>query len=151
MGRTTPKPAESTNLPVLIYNNFFKKHKACCVRMYPVRSVSGTNSELAFMPHRVPQGSVLGPVLFSLFTNDLSDAVHSGETYLYADDTTIYYIAKSVDTTITNLNGVLDEITSWCDENRLIPHPEKCKAMLLHRRPFTGPIQELRIGNSSID
>ena len=114
-------------------------------------SVSGVNSELAPVPNGVPQGSVLGPVLFSLFTNDPSDSVHSGETYLYADDTTIYCVAASVDATITKLTAVLAEITTWCDENRRIPHPEKCKAMLLHRRPFTGPLQGLMIGNSSID
>jgi len=45
--------------------------------------------------YSIPQGSVLGPTLFSLFTNDLISHVKSGSVYMFADDTTIYCINKS--------------------------------------------------------
>ena len=55
--------------------------------------------------HGVLQGSVLGSTLFSLFTNDLPKSLRSAETYLYADDTTIYYRKN---------NGFANKLTKQC-------------------------------------
>ena len=113
--------------------------------------INGCDSGTQFIPHGVPQGSVLGPTLFSLFTNDLPNAVHSAETYLYADDTTIFCIANTVDELTNTLNNVLTELKKWCDRNLLVPHPGKCKAMIMQRQPFTGPIQALYLGDNILN
>ena len=47
----------------------------------------------------------MGPVLFSMFIDDLHAAVQSLETYLYADDATLYCIAESIDAATTTLNS----------------------------------------------
>ena len=82
---------------------------------------------------------------------DLPSAVHSGETYLYADDTTIICSAESIDTVTIKLNTALAEIKAWCNENFLVPHPDKCKAMLMHRKTFIGPIQALKLGDQNVN
>ena len=113
--------------------------------------IDGESSEMALVPYGVPQGSVLGPVLFSMFIDDLPDAVQSAETLLYADDTTLYCIAETVDAAISRLNRALAELRVWCNSNHLIPHPGKCRAMLMHRGNFTGPVQQLLLGDNIIE
>ena len=51
--------------------------------------INGCDSDTHIITRGVPQGSVLGPTLLSLFTNDLPKSLRSAETYLYADETTI--------------------------------------------------------------
>ena len=52
-------------------------------------AVNGSNSEMIPISFGIPQGSVLGPTLFTLFTNDLPSSVSSGSVYMFADDTTV--------------------------------------------------------------
>ena len=96
--------------------------------------INGCDSDTHIITQGVPQGSVLGPKLFSLFTKDLPKSLHSAETYLYADDTTIYCIEETIDLLTNTPNNVLAELQEWCDRNLLLPHPEKCKAMIMQRK-----------------
>ena len=113
--------------------------------------INGCDSDTHIMTHGVPQGSVLGPTLFSLFTNDLPKSLRSAETYLYADDTTIYCIAETMDLLTNTLNHALAELQKWCERYLMVPHPEKCKAMIVQRQSsFIGPIQALRLGKNII-
>ena len=88
----------------------------------------------------IPRGSVLGPTLFALCTNDLPSAVTSGSIFMFADDTTV-----------TSLNRALSELNSWCLDNSLTPHSIKCKAMLLMRKPYIGPLISVTIGEERIE
>jgi len=71
--------------------------------------VNGELSDQAYVTSGVPQGSVLGPTLFALYTSDLPEAVSSASLYMYADDTTIYCIGASVDSVGNTLNNALKE------------------------------------------
>ena len=58
-------------------------------------NVNGAESDIRIIIYGVPQGSLLGPWLFSIHVNDLPDFVKSGILFMFADDTTIYSIGKT--------------------------------------------------------
>ena len=70
---------------------------------------------------------------------------------MFADDTTVYCIGDTVDNTFTSLNRALSELNSWCLDNSLTPHSIKCKAMLLIRKPYIGPLISVTIGEEQIE
>ena len=107
-------------------------------------------SDQAHVTSGVPQGSVLGPTLFALYTGDLPEAVSSVSLYMYADDTTIYCIGESVDSVTNALNNALKELEDWSSKNNLVPHPKKCEAMMLLRGSFTSPLNALTQCNHTI-
>ena len=82
-----------------------------CLSVYCQYTViNGVSSENTKVAHGIPQGSVLGPVLFALYTSDLPKAVNTATTFLYADDTTMYCVGESVDQVTATLNKALEEL-----------------------------------------
>ena len=112
--------------------------------------INGVPSENTKVAHGIPQGSVLGPILFALYTSDLPKAVNTATTFLYADDTTMYCVGESVDQVTATLNKALEELALWCKHNSLVPHPKKCEGMILKRNHFIGPLGCLKINQHLI-
>ena len=108
--------------------------------------LNGQRSILSHVTSGVPQGSVLGPTLFFLYTSDLVEFVQSATVYMYADDTTVYCIGESIDEVSATLNQSLKELYAWCSINRLTPHPKRSECMLIHRGSFTGPLPPIFLG-----
>ena len=113
-------------------------------------NINGNQSGIARVTCGIPQGSVLGPILYSLYTSDMPNAITSGTTHMYADDTTIYCTGKSIDVVTENLNKALNELYLWCLNNSLTPHPSKCEAMIMSRGVFQGPLNSLTIGAHNV-
>ena len=82
----------------------------------------------------VPQGSILGPLLFVLFINDLPDGISSETSIsLYADDTKIWRpVTQESDN--DSLQSDIDYLQDWCLRNKMRFHPDKCKVLSVHGR-----------------
>jgi len=87
----------------------------------------GAFSQLLDVLSGVPQGSVLGPLLFLLYVNELPDWIKS-ELKMFADDTKVWHRIKK-DTDSIALQDDLDRLQSWSDTWQLKFNAEKCKVM----------------------
>ena len=79
----------------------------------------------------VPQGSILGPLLFNIFMNDLIYAIKDCRLIGYADDTKIYESHKDPQVVENRLNRDLANSGRWFQENGMIQNPDKHQALVL--------------------
>ena len=86
-------------------------------------SVNGKCSELKAVTSGIPQGSVLGPILFVIYINDLPDVVNK-YLYLFADDSKIFNKIKC-EKDVEDLQKDLDRMSDWSDRWMLKFHPDK--------------------------
>ena len=80
------------------------------------RVYNGISSQSSWVKCGVPQGSILGPVLFLIYINDLPN-VTSLLSVLYADDTNMFDFGKDLDNLIDNINSELNNICDWFNAN----------------------------------
>ena len=112
----------------------------------------GKLSETKPVTHGVPQGSILGPLLFITFINDLPLHIES-PLDMYADDSTIHATGKTVEELETKLNNDLLNVHKWCQENRMAVNAEKTKVMLVttYQKKTRLETNELRVSLSGIE
>lgn len=84
----------------------------------------------------VPQGSVLGPVLFLIFINDIGMLKLKGKMTLFADDTSLYYIAKTEEALQAQIQSDIITICDWCVVNKLTVNIDKTKFMIFHKQSY---------------
>lgn len=96
----------------------------------------------------VPQGSILGPLFFLLFINDLPLTLKTTVTSvdLYADDTTLYDVQSDKQILEENLQKSLNLIHKWCKENGLLLNTEKTKIMLITSRQKRSHLNDDTLG-----
>ena len=98
--------------------------------------INNSHSEYVDLKYGVPQGSVLGPILFTVYTLPLADIVkkHDVNYHFYADDTQLYMsftpFAHHSDTTMDKLSKCLDDIKNWMTTNMLKLNTDKTKYLL---------------------
>ena len=96
------------------------------------------NSDCTEISTGVPQGSLLGVILFQLEINDMRNALVHCDSILYADDTTIYVIGRNLRFMRKKLQSDLDNLSMWLKANKLLLNVKKTKMMVWSRKPIIG-------------
>ena len=95
-------------------------------------TVGKTQSDPASVTCGVPQGSILGPLLFLCYVNDMVISIDSGcKRLLYADDSAILFSHKDPNVIASKLGKVLESCSSWLVNNKLSLHLGKTESVLL--------------------
>ena len=101
-------------------------------RKYTVK-VEGFFSELCSMTKGVPQGSVLGPSIFSVFTNDLHSVNSSTKMIKYADDINIVVPLQKNSDAKSDILTEISNIENWCKANKMTLNKDKSRVILCTR------------------
>ena len=131
--------------------------KSYLVNRTQIVSANGKHSSPVDLCCGVPQGSVLGPVLFILYTQPLSSVIdhHPVSHQLYADDTQIYKSSHpaEVEATIQGVERCISDVKSWMTCNKLQMNDDKTEAILItkQRLSHSHPLpQTINISNTNI-
>ena len=102
----------------------------------------------------VPQDSVLGPLLFILYTNDLPNSLEHTHAILFADDTTIYLNSNNINSLYENVNKDLNSLYEWFNTNKLSLNISKTNYMLISNIKQAVVVHEkyrVKIGDENIE
>ena len=103
-------------------------------------------SESRTITHGVPQGSILGPILFSIYINDLPDIPNSssGSLESYVDDSKLFlsFVIKEMGDAVKRLNEDMRMAASWCCNHSFLINPEKTKLLVMGTRQLLSTLPE---------
>ena len=114
----------------------------------------GIKSDFSNVTTGVPQGSILGPLLFIIYINDLTYVSDLFKTIMYADDTTLYStidIFGNRNICNDNINSELVKFTDWLKLNKLSLNTQKSKFMLFHMPQKKIFIRNICLDNNSVE
>ena len=94
--------------------------------------IAQTRSNFQKIKCGVPQGSVLGPLLFLLYINDICESTSIVDFHLFADDTSIFYSNKNLKILEHNVNNALKDISNWLIANKLSLNVDKSKLLMFN-------------------
>ena len=97
---------------------------------------NGCQSDYSEIYTGVPQGSILGPLFFSIYINDLINVSNRLNFLMYADDTTIYFNLEEFEylNREKDINTELKKVNTWLELNKLSLNAQKTKLMIFHRK-----------------
>ena len=127
---------------VLVYS--YLKRRKQCVR------INNTYSSFQEVISGVPQGSVLGPILFNFYINDLFLFIKEATLHNYADDNTLAYFSKSMPDLVNTLEKETGVALSRLKNNEMIANPEKFHAILLRKNQTNTSGEQININGKMI-
>ena len=120
--------------------------------LYNRKQIVKINNKMSIpciLPIGVPQGTILGPLLFVLYTNDFCQHIYPVMSIRYADDTSLCACGYDIDEVQYKLQTGTDNALEWLKENRLLVNDNKSSTMLLGTRQRVSDL-ELKINISDV-
>jgi hypothetical protein len=124
-----------------IANNWFKNYLTDRVQYV---EIDGFKSSYSQIECGVPQGSILGPLLYLIYVNDICFSCN-GSILSFADDTTIYVSDSNIDSLYNNANILVNSLFKWFCSNRLSLNPTKTKYIVIRPPSLKGDLSQKQI------
>ena len=111
---------------------------------------NNTSSDMKLITCGVPQGSILGPLLFLLYINDIASVSTILFSILFADDTTLFYSSKNLQELSDVVNNELSKMIEWLNANRLSLNIDEANFMIFRPKGKKESCPTIHINGSSI-
>ena len=102
-------------------------------------SVNGSDSSAQPVKHGIPQGSILGPLLFIIYINDIPEIARFAKFILYADDANIIITANTIEEINNQVNELVQSLVKWVKCNGLVLNLKKTQYMIFSRSTVDLP------------
>ena len=102
-------------------------------------TVNNKQSELSSIEFGIPQGSILGPLLFLIYINDLSKAIIFSSVHHFADDTNILYVSSNLKDINKKIDNDLSNLVQWLRANKISLNVSKTEIVIFksHSKQIT--------------
>ena len=114
-------------------------------------SYNGAKSKAELVKCGVPQGSILGPLLFLVYINDLCHVTGESFPILFADDSNLFYTSNNADELANLINKELQNVIEWLEVNRLSLNVKKTHYIIFTGRNRSVPDIEIFIKNNRVE
>ena len=122
-----------------LVNKWFESYLTHRIQMVEITHKNDSTNEITnyisqkqYCKHGVPQGSILGPILFLIYVNDLGLHLKQGKPTFFADDTSIFISGHCLNNIQTGIDNTVTQLLEWFENNKLIINTDKTVAVSFH-------------------
>ena len=109
------------------FRSYLSERQQTCV-------INGCSSNSHFVRCGIPQGTILGPLLFLIYINDLPNCLTYSRAHMFADDTNLTYASNNIYDINNKFNEDLADVAEWLSANKLTLNQSKTEFMLIGSR-----------------